>query len=247
MLYSAIGLIGSGASIVALVSLSFIPDEFKKFFLVFGALTAFIGFVMLVLWKVGLVSKGAQFLIDKVSAKATEFFDYEYDVISGQSKCLKELCRIGHKLIGDNHIDEETLKLRLSKNNRIVKIIKSLRNNKKGISGYYIAYPISKDADNLLQKKFIRNGKEIRDEQILTDFSRAHAIYISMVAGRNIHSKAFSLYVLRKDLTEYIEKYRKIKKLYAKPSTKDGLRILTKYGFEPLGDGTEVWSYNINR
>ena len=62
-----------------------------------------------------------------------------------------------------------------------------------------------------------------------------------------IHSKAFSLYILRKDISGYVEKYKKIKRLYAKPSTKDGLRILTKYGFEPLGGDTEAWVYNINR
>lgn len=247
MLNYALSFMALGAGLVALESSSLIPANFKKYILFSGITIFFVGLILLICWKVQMLSKGTRFLIDKVSSKATEFFNYEYDVICGQSKCLKELCKIGFNLIGDNHADEETLKKRLSKNCRIVKIIKSLRNNKKGISGYYIAYPINNDADNLFQRKLIKNGKGIREEQILTDFSHASAIYISMVAGKNIHSKAFSLYILRKDISGYVEKYKKIKRLYAKPSTKDGLRILTKYGFEPLGGDTEAWVYNINR
>lgn len=247
MLSLGISMIGLGISLIALESLTIIPIELKSYTLISGITVVFIGLVTIVLWKTRIVLKYSNIIIDKISNKATEFFNYEYDVIYGQSKCLKSLCNIGRNIIGENHADEETLKTRLSKNNKIVKIIKSLRNNKKGISGYYIAYPINKEADNFLQQRLITNGKGIRNEHILTEFSQASAIYISMVAGRSIHSKAFSLYILRKDINEYVSKYRKIKRLYAKPSTKDGLRILTKYGFEPLVIETEVWCYNINR
>lgn len=238
---------GLGAAIFALESSSFVPKKYKDYLSLSGIGVFLFGVCLFVYWKVNLLVKGTNFIINKVSAKFVDFFNYEYDVICGRSKCLNELCEIGFNLIGNNHADEKTLKKRLEKNNEIIKIIKLQRNNKSRISGYYIVYPINNEADKLLRKKKIKNGKHIDESQILSDFSHASAIYVSMVAGKNIHSKAFSLYLLRKDISEYVKRYRRIKRLYAKPSTKDGLRLLTKYGFEPLDGDSEVWSYNINR
>jgi hypothetical protein len=94
MLNYALSFMALGAGLFALESSSLIPANFKKYILFSGITIFFVGLILLICWKVQMLSKGTRFLIDKVSSKATEFFNYEYD-------CQNTLLKIANHSISD--------------------------------------------------------------------------------------------------------------------------------------------------
>jgi len=245
MLSLSISIIGLGLAIIALENSTLIPPNYKRFIPVAGILNVVTGSFIFAWWNLKLFFRGISIVKDGISKRVLEYFNFEYKPEFGQEEHIDEVCGLGYKFIGNNHADEDTLKKRYKINSKIVKIIYKVKSAYNSVTGYYLIYPLNSEGDQLIQEQLIKTGKDIKISHMTKDFSNASAIYISMLAGKDIHTKAFSLFLLQQDIEYYVNKYKRIKSLYAKPSTKDGLRLLVKYNFKKIGDNSEIWTKSI--
>jgi hypothetical protein len=101
--------------------------------------------------------------------------------------------------------------------------------------GYYSVLPLSESARKLLEREEL-NGLKLTTEHILKQGETPAAIYIGGIAARRLpfRSRAVLLSYLKAHINR--ERERGVSVAYSRPVTKDGLRILRKYGFSPVAD-----------
>jgi len=155
---------------------------------------------------------------------------------------ISDVFRLGSSPIGIGveHPDEVLLKRRFAKNPNIIWAIYERETGM--IAGYYIVYPLNPEGKLLIEQKQIKNAKDISDEHLSENFESASCIYLGMLCGRTEDARAYVLYRLISDLNHFTNLYPNIEKFFARPATKDGLRIIRKYSFNPIDDSTEIWS-----
>ncbi|MHB8651582.1 MAG: hypothetical protein ACYC8S_00390 [Minisyncoccota bacterium] len=158
---------------------------------------------------------------------------------------LSEICLIGKGVIGDNHVDEDILRSRVEKCPHLVKKLTTTRGERTQTMGYYIVYPLTVKGVARIDKKKIQSGKMLVDSDIVGTFRAAKAVYISMVFGKGLMSQGAALFHLKKDLKHLREMSSSIQKLYARLSTRDGLRLLRKYGFQPIDRDDGIWVFTF--
>ena len=251
--FSSSSLLGTGLGFGGIGLALLTPESFPSFLAAYdaalrstGFATSGIGGVLvagaLLKW-VGAIAGDGYRRLSSLSPLAERFIDFD-NAYALQSD-LGEIYSLGKSVIGDNHADEDLLRNRITKCQHIIR--KLLRSNDPNspIHGYYITYPLTKTGMDRIDKKQVVNGKTLQDRDLSTGFHNAKAIYISMIFGDGWRAKAAALLHLKNDISHLRETNSKIRKFYAKPSTKDGLRLLKHYGFKPIDDETGIWVLSV--
>ncbi len=154
---------------------------------------------------------------------------------------LDEICALGRQEIGDNHVSEDLLRNRVRRCPHLARKLTSSKKADTKIRGYYILYPLTASGINKIDRHLINSGKGLMDKDISCSFKNARAVYISMIFGDNVFSRAAAIFHMKNDLAHLSEMKQAGRKFYAKPSTKHGLRLLRQDGFRPLDRDTGIW------
>lgn len=217
-------------------SLSTYQSEIRIAGIVFSVVGVLLLLVAITLWIVHLIKKAT----DKALTTAFTLFFPDFDERYAEDEDIKTICTLGRKAIGSSHPDEITLTQRLAKNRNIIKCL--IRKVDGGsIVGYYTIYPITAETRTKILSEQIISGKQFAQTQISTSFSSCTAIYISMIYGSSLLSKACVLWTLKNDLNTTRRTNKNLDLLFARPATSAGLRLLRKYGFEPINDERGIW------
>ncbi|MFA6014116.1 MAG: hypothetical protein WC742_03540 [Gallionellaceae bacterium] len=162
----------------------------------------------------------------------------EYFVKHPSEQEIDNIVNFGKRLVGENHIDTETLKRRFSIN---PKIISCLYDSKSGnnLIGYFIIYPLTTAALANISKGKVLNGKGITDKDICKRFENAAALYIGMVGGVGVHAEGYVVNELLNTLRFHIQN-EKIKAIFTRGATADGKRAVDIFGFQRLAHPSEI-------
>jgi len=183
---------------------------------------------------------------DFVSPKLLERFEYEFEDDPCNATEIKEVVSLGGSLLRRrSQVDEEFLLQRHRVNSGIIKCARKRRAAKKKLSGFCILYPVNKKCEALIEQGYIRGSSDIREEHICKTFEKAYSVYVSTVYGNDMPTKAFIVYLLKRNLKEILKKNKHLNYVYARPSTPDGYKLAKKFGLKPLFDNSELWRCKV--
>jgi len=121
-----------------------------------------------------------------------------------------------------------------------VKLIFICERGEWRLEGYCMLHPLAASAVTEILKGEIRGSGQIRENQILSDWSSLQGLYLASVAGRKRHAH----FVLMGVLTTMIDP-RVPQMDIRRPATKDSLRAMRRAGFQPLFDYMDIWGLEM--
>lgn len=172
-----------------------------------------------------------------VSKKLQDFFEFEYVDQYCNEQMVTEVCALENSLLEETtETSREMILMRHRVNNQIIKCVKIKQGIKdqESLTGYYVLYPLTRECDRLVKKGTLLQSKQIEPFHICETFNQATSLYLSMVYGKDCMTKAFLVYILKRDITEILRTNKNIKCIYTRPCTRDGFRVAEKNGFSPL-------------
>lgn len=172
---------------------------------------------------------------------------YEYIHRLGGLQHLDEVVTAGRKSIGDAHPDAEALTRQLAENHQILHVYGREREDGRfSFCGYIILYPLTDQTGSRILGGAIRSAGAFGDGSLSGDFGSAPYLYIGMVLGTDRHSQPQVTRELRMTLRMILRKGH-VLKVFARPATPYGERLMKRYGFLPLGGDTDIWSISAQR
>ncbi|MEM9738653.1 MAG: hypothetical protein AAF829_02210 [Pseudomonadota bacterium] len=155
---------------------------------------------------------------------------------------LPEVVRLGRGAIGDAHPGEDLLRARMKRNSRIIRVIYDRASTSEKILGYTILYPLSKTFTDaiLAGEKTGIGGLPV--VEISERFEDCEGLYVSMIFGSTLASKAAAITLLRGQIRRALLQSPNIKLVFGRPATAHGFRLLRQYGFSPLTAEENIWA-----
>lgn len=215
-------LLGLGSFIASVPSLATIPGPaiFEKILISVG---------------LGIGSTGIIFVIIPFIPKWEEELPTVRRVKRNDLKLAHSFCG---RIFGDNFASFNSVKHWFNHNDKMFWMVERTKRIKgitiHEITGFYSILPLSSSGhDHLISGQL--DGRKFTTEHLTSNFSEAKAYYIGGIASRGGKSKAVALGSLMTAVSELHE--RLPLPIYTRPTTKDGLRLAAKKGFEAL-DGS---------
>ncbi|MEL6566956.1 MAG: hypothetical protein AAFQ22_00965 [Pseudomonadota bacterium] len=155
---------------------------------------------------------------------------------------LEEVVRLGRGAIGDAHPGEDLLRARLKRNPGIIRVIFDRAAKTEKILGFTILYPLgAKFTEAILSgEKTGIGGLPVAD--ISEKLEEAEGLYVSMIFGSTLASKAAAIMLLRGQIRRALLQNPNIKLVFGRPATSHGFRLLRQYGFSPLTAEENIWA-----
>lgn len=160
---------------------------------------------------------------------------------------LPMVAEFGRSLVGESHIDLETLERRHNINPQIVTCLYSANDpRKESLLGYYIMYPLTIDAYSDIQCINIINGRGIKDCHISKSFSDAAALYIGMAGGVGGHADGYVIEEMLEQISATLHSGH-LKAVCTRGATPDGERVIRNFGFQKLAEPSEISCLYLNK
>jgi hypothetical protein len=180
-------------------------------------------------------------LSQSITPKLKERYEYEFDFGYCSSTEIQEVFQLGNGILGKlTKVSEVLLTQRHRTNDKIIRYTRKKRSNGTPMTGYYIIYPIKRECEKLINKGLLKRGEQIELDHICKDFSRAAALYISMVFGEDRNTRGYILDRIENDLAHILTHNRRIKSVYVRPCSPDGYRLVKKFKFRQMS-GSDIW------
>jgi len=112
-------------------------------------------------------------------------------------------------------------------------IIRGLILNDKAIC-FYILYPLTDVARDLIETNRITRSGEFEPEHIASTYFDAKAVYVSWVFGHEWHDKALILRMLKQEIVVIKLNYPAITRIYTRPYTNEGEIVIRNSNFTYL-------------
>lgn len=168
----------------------------------------------------------------------------KYTIKPVHEKDLGRIVDFGRSIVGDNHIDLATLKDRFLYNQNILTALYGI-DREQSLLGYFIIYPLNKDAYSSIMAGKICNGKDITLAHICKKFDNATALYIGMVGGKEGHAQGYVIHELIERLRPLLA-HGKLKAIFTRGATGDGIRAVGQWSFQRLADPSEISVLHVN-
>jgi len=165
----------------------------------------------------------------------------KYKVEFAKETDLKEVASFGRSLVGDSHIDLETLEVRYKINPQIVTcLFKETENiSSHTLIGYYILYPLTSEAYDGIHRTDIINGRDIKEEHICSSFLDATVLYIGMAGGEAGHATGFVIEEMIEQISHILHS-KKLKAVCTRGATDEGVKAVNNFGFQKLSEPSEI-------
>lgn len=160
-----------------------------------------------------------------------EEFDWEITPLDGYDLEALKKDDLLKNTFGD--IRWDLIEQRLSMNADIMKGIRFSTDDI--IPGFYIIYPITDRCRTLVEQGAIQKSDEFELKHLTKDYKSASAIYISFVYALEQSFSRPNLYKeFKRDLIGKLSNGSKIERVFTRPTTNEGKRLVEKYRFQPL-------------
>lgn len=130
---------------------------------------------------------------------------------------------------------------------RVVKrVILKDDERRERFSGYFCVIPLSITAATSVKVKTLRGGN-LTIDHVPDTIDETAALYIGAIAAKDGSSRAVVLESLRQHI-HYLSHKGGVREVLTRPLTEDGLRLVKKYGFQPLEGGgglDELYVLNV--
>lgn len=172
-----------------------------------------------------------------------DLFEWDYIHGAAETKHLESICNLGRGKIGESHASEESLEDRIKVNPSVIQMFEGSRPIAFGssIRGYAVVYPLSAKYDKRILERTIRSGREIPSEAVTPTNATARCLYVGMILGKDRSAKIYVKQMLRRQLLDDLSRSKRIQRVYGRPATPSGLKLLKQYGFKPIAKEDEIW------
>lgn len=178
-----------------------------------------------------------------------ETLDFEFTDHYCEASLVKYVAALGDFALERlAHVNEDILTERCQINPRLIKCVKVRIEPKdeESLTGYYILYPITKQCEQLIKSGLLAGSQGLQNDHICTSFAQASALYLSVVYGKDRSTRAFLLYLLRRDITEIVTENQNIKCVYTRPCTADGARAAARNQFQAIPANQQMYCYKLD-
>lgn len=140
---------------------------------------------------------------------------------------IPQIVAIAQKTMGDRITEENTRQL-YNHNTKSIRKVVDTRNG--SIVGYFCILPLTVNGQkNVMERDLI--GDSLQVENFTKTFRPGSPVYIGSIAGINQKGKAATL-----ELAQNLISTLDVPKAFTRPVTKDGVRIVKKFGFRPVSE-----------
>lgn len=212
-------------------ALGTLPDGLYAACLIAGVLLAALGLAILLF--------PAGFFIFVREKLITDFDAPDFDCRPAKRSELKFIHDFSSQEIGGNVSPVPQMTLFYNKNRSIFWVLVHKKSGEDKsvhkIVGYFSVLPLTESARRLLEREEL-NGLKLTTEHVLKRGETPAAIYIGGIAAKRLpfRSRAVLLSYLKAHINR--ERERGVSRIYSRPVTDRGLRILRKYRFSPVAD-----------
>lgn len=134
---------------------------------------------------------------------------------------------IAKSTMGDRITIENTLKL-YNHNKRCIRKVVDTRSNQ--IVGYFCVLPLTINGEKrVMDRDLISNDLDVQN--FAKNFRRGMPVYIGSMAATTTRGRAATLELAKVTLANM-----EITKAFTRPVTKDGVRLVKRFGFEPVSE-----------
>jgi hypothetical protein len=131
---------------------------------------------------------------------------------------------------------------RLDSNRRLMKLIESVDGKTKRLLGVVTIFPLNAKATKGILLGDITTGRELHGCHIAKTWRRANSIYVSVTGACTWRSRALAVLLI-----EQIIQDAGVSNVFARPATRDGLRVMQRAGFVPLTvPKSKIWHRMID-
>ena len=104
---------------------------------------------------------------------------------------------------------------------------------------------ITAECEKLIEQGYLIGSRMIRAEHVCKSFEDASAIYISAVYGRDMSTRGFVVYLLRRDLRDFLKRNKNIRHIYSRRASSEGHLLVKKYDFKPMKTNPEMYRHTV--
>ncbi len=181
-----------------------------------------------------------------ISPRVLEKFEYEFDDECCTTDKIREVMHLDDGVLERlSHIDEDFLLQRHRMNEGIIRCIRKTKSASNELSGFYIIYPITEECEKLIEQGYLVGSRMIRPEHICKNFEEASAIYISAVYGRDMSTRGFVVYLLKRDLKDILRRNKNMKHIYSRPASSEGHLLVKKFKFFKMPTNPEMYQHKL--
>ena len=202
----------------------------------------FLSFISIVIGAVRLFYKATIEFQVSLSPRVLEKFEYEFDDEWCSAETIRDVMRLDDSVLDRlSHIDEDFLKERHQVNEGIIRCVRKSKAGANQLCGFYIIYPINKECERLIEQGYLTGSRMIRIEHICRNFDEAAAIYISAVYGRDMSTRGFIVYLLKRDLRDILRRNKRIRSVYSRPASAEGHLLVKKFKFSKMSSNPGIY------
>jgi hypothetical protein len=253
MIQTISGLIGIGLALIAIgiailttEKAASLPGmtELRRQYIGWSALVLgfFLSFISTVVASVRLFYKATIEIQVSLSPRVLEKFEYEFEDEWCCQEAIKDVINLDDSVLRRlSHIDEDFLMQRHQINDGIIRCVRKSKGRANQLSGFYIIYPINDECQKLIEQGYLTGSRMIRTDHICRTFEEAAAIYISAVYGRDMSTRGFIVYLLKRDLRDLLRRNDRIKSVYSRPASSEGHLLVKKFKFTKLPSNPQIY------
>jgi hypothetical protein len=181
-----------------------------------------------------------------VSRRVLERFEYEFEDEYCSAEKINEVFTLDDSILSRfSRIDEDFLKRRHRLNGNIIRCARKKKVGAGYLSGFYIVYPINQACEKLIEEGYLTGSRMIREEHICSRLEDASSIYVSMVYGRDMPTRGFIVYLLKRDLRRILRDNKNIDSIYARPDTEEGFLLAERFDLRQMPNNPEIWKRKV--
>jgi hypothetical protein len=245
-----LGLIGIGIAILTTDRVLTLPlmSETRRQFIGWAALILgfFVSFISIVFGAFRIFYKATFEFQVSISPRVLEKFEYEFDDERCEPDKIGELLKLDDGILERlSHVDENFLLGMHQVNKGIIRCVRKSKAASNALSGFYIIYPINEECEKLIEQGYLTGSRMIRPEHICKRFEDASAIYISAVYGRDMSTRGFVVYLLKRDLRDMVASNDRVKHIYSRPASSEGHLLVKKFKFSKMPANPEMYRHTL--
>jgi hypothetical protein len=203
-----------------------VSPQISLIMLIIGLMLVLLGLVAMILCSMVLISQAR--LIRATSAELSRLLKrIDYETRPASRADLGALREYVIRYFGTGVSPLQLMLGWMDRNPAVMHII--CPNGQSKIVGAFVILPLFKRAERHLQSEFI-DGTGILPEYVARDPRRAACFYVGSIIGDSMYIRALAMQAVRNELARLAVG----KKVYARPVSKDGMRICRKWGFVPV-------------
>jgi len=173
----------------------------------------------------------------------------DYRPRTGRFDEIEEICNIGKKEVGPDHVSAETLRERMEANPEVLQIVEKGEGLDTVLAGYTVLLPLKALTTRRILSGEVYRGFQIKSPDISKQYTNAPSLYISIIYGRPQGcDRAAMLINLRERICEVVRSSKNPPLIFARPGAIRGRYWMNRVGFTPIDlERSQIWKLDADK